>query len=178
MSNLDTATRRAALFETLDRLGIAHSTREHEAIFTVEAGAQIKAQMPGGHTKNLFLKDKAGQLFLICALGSTQIAVNKLHPHLEAKRLSFGKPELLAEALGVTPGSVTVFSVLNDVEGRVTLVLDKALFDDPLVNFHPMINTATTTIASEALIKFVKDTGHEPIVMDFTALAVSAAASA
>jgi len=166
---------RDALFARLDALGIEHTTREHEAIFTVEAGAEIKASMPGGHTKNLFLKDKAGALFLICALGDTQISVNKLHPHLGCKRLSFGKPDLLLEALGVVPGSVTVFSVLNDSDRRVTLVLDKALMDDPLVNFHPLINTATTTIPSDRLVDFARDAGHDPIIMDFAALATPAA---
>ena len=161
---------RAALFDVLDRLSIAHETLEHPAVFTVDEGADIKGKLPGGHTKNLFLKDKAGRLFLICALGSTQISVNKLHPVLGCKRLSFGKPDLLLESLGVTPGSVTVFSVLNDKAGQVTLVLDKALFDDPLVNFHPLINTATTTIASARLVDFAKETGHAPVLIDFAAL--------
>ena len=158
------------LFAKLDSLGISHETAEHAAVFTVEEGAAIKAQLPGGHTKNLFLKDKAGRLFLVCALGSTQISVNKLHRHLDCKRLSFGKPDLLLAHLGVTPGSVTVFSVLNDSDGAVTLVLDKALFDDPLVNFHPLLNTATTTIASDRLVDFAKAAGHEPIILDFASL--------
>ena len=165
---------RQDVFDVLDRLAIAHTTTEHEAVFTVEEGAEIKAQIPGGHTKNLFLKDKAGRLFLICALGSTPISVNKLHPVLGCKRLSFGKPELLLSALGMTPGSVTVFSIMNDTAGEVTLVLDKALMDDPLVNFHPLINTATTTIESARLVDFAVETGHEPIILDFAAMAADA----
>ena len=110
---------RKPLFDLLDKLGIARTTHEHEAIFTVEQGAHIKAALRGGHTKNLFLKDKAGALYLICALGDTQIPVNKLHKHLGCKRLSFGKPDLMMETLGVTPGSVTFFAVMNDNESRV-----------------------------------------------------------
>lgn len=169
------AVSRDDVFAALDRLGIAHTTHEHAAVFTVEEGAEIKAKIPGGHTKNLFLKDKAGRLFLICALGSTAIAVNKLHQVLGCKRLSFAKPDILLEALGMTPGSVTVFSILNDKAGDVTLVLDKALMDDPLVNFHPLINTATTTIESARLVDFAGDAGHEPVVLDFAAIAAEAA---
>ena len=159
---------RAALFETLDKLGIVHETHEHEAVFTVEQGAEIKANLPGGHTKNLFLKDKAGALFLICALGDTQIPVNKLHKHLDCKRLSFGKPDLMLETLGVTPGSVTFFAVMNDQEQRVQLVLDKALFAYDIINFHPLENTATTAFKSADMEAFARDTGHKPIIMDFT----------
>lgn len=166
----DMPVTRDALFAAFDELSIDHTMEEHPAVFTVEDGADIKGKIPGGHTKNLFLKDKTGRLFLVCALGSTQISVNKLHKHLDCKRLSFGKPDLLLEHLGVTPGSVTVFSVMNDTAGAVTLVLDKALFDDPLVNFHPLINTATTTIASGRLVDFARHAGHDPIVLDFANL--------
>ena len=162
---------RIALFETLDRLGIAHKTHEHEAVFTVEQSAEIKASLPGGHTKNLFLKDKSGALYLICALGDTQIPVNKLHKHLECKRLSFGKPDLMMETLGVTPGSVTFFAVMNDEERRVQLVLDKALFAHDTINFHPLENTSTTAFKSSDMEAFAKAVNHEPIIMDFAALA-------
>lgn len=166
----DIMSKRAELFARLDRLGIAHKTLEHARVFTVEEGKEIKASLPGGHTKNLFLKDKAGRLFLICALGSTVIKINKLHKELGCKRLSFGSEELLLKHLGVTPGSVTIFSVMNDVEQAVTLVLDKALFDDPLVNFHPLLNNATATIASAQLIDFAQDCGHKPVIVDFDIL--------
>ena len=158
---------RQDLFARLDGLSIAHRTTDHAPIFTVEEGRDIKASMPGGHTKNLFLKDKTGRLFLICALGDTQIKINKLHPHLGCKRLSFGKPELLLEHLGVTPGSVTLFSVINDTAGAVTLVIDKALIDHKIVNFHPLLNDATTAISSADMIRFAKDTGHDPVIVDF-----------
>jgi len=161
---------RKPLFDLLDKLGIVHTTHEHEAIFTVEQGAHIKAALPGGHTKNLFLKDKSGTLFLVCALGETKIPVNQLHKVLGCKRLSFGKPDLMQDVLGVTPGSVTVFAIMNDRENRVGLVLDKALFNHDLVNFHPLENTATTAFAARDLEVFAKATGHEPVILDFATL--------
>ncbi|WP_371396655.1 prolyl-tRNA synthetase associated domain-containing protein [Fretibacter rubidus] len=161
---------RTALIRTLDQLGIAHNTHDHAPIFTVEEGADIKAALPGGHTKNLFLKDKTGALFLICALGDTVVPINKLHKRLGCKRLSFGKPELLLTHLGVTPGSVTFFSILNDRDNHVQLVLDKALFEHDIVNFHPLKNDATTAIAAGDLLTFAAHTGHTPITIDFKAL--------
>jgi len=165
---------RKTLFERLNSLGIAHETHEHEAVFTVEQSADIKEGLPGGHTKNLFLKDKAGALYLICALGDTQIPVNKLHKHLDCKRLSFGKPDLMMETLGVTPGSVTFFAIMNDKAARVQLVLDKALFDHDIINFHPLENTATTAFKSADMEAFARDTSHEPIIMDFASLVAAA----
>jgi len=161
---------REDLFAYLDDLDISHTTVDHEPIFTVEAGHEIKASMPGGHTKNLFLKDKAGTIFLICALGDTPIKINKLHPVLGCKRLSFGKPDLMEATLGVTPGSVTLFSILNDKDIKVSLVLDKALLDHDIVNFHPLLNDATTAISSQDMVKFAKATGHDPNIIDFGAL--------
>ena len=163
---------RADVFRYLDMHNIAHTTTEHEAIFTVEQGAHIKAKLPGGHTKNLFLKSKDGVLFLLCALGDTQIPVNKLHKYLDCKRLSFGKPDLMMETLGVTPGSVTFFAVMNDKENRVQLVLDKALFAHDIINFHPLENTATTAFKSSDMEAFARGAGHKPIIIDFAALAV------
>ncbi len=165
MSNI-----RKPLFELLDKFGIAHTTHEHEAIFTVEQGAHIKAKLPGGHTKNLFLKDKSGAVFLVCALGETKIPVNRLHKVLGCKRLSFGKPDLMIETLGVTPGSVTFFAIMNDRESRVQLVLDKALFDHEIVNFHPLENTATTAFAARDIETFAKATGHDPVILDFAVI--------
>ena len=162
---------RAALFAMFDALGISHTTHEHAPVFTVQESASIKGDLPGGHTKNLFLKDKTGALFLVCALGETQIAVNKLHRELGCKRLSFGKPDLLLGYLGVTPGSVTLYAVMNDTDAAVTLVIDKALIAHDLVNFHPMKNDATTAISSQDMVKFAEATEHKPVIIDFAALA-------
>lgn len=160
-------TAEPALYALLDKLGIAHKTEEHRAVFTVAEGADVKARLPGGHTKNLFLKDKSGAYVLISALGITEIRLNHLHKRIGTKRLSFGKPEALLELLGVVPGSVTVFSVLNDTDCQVRLILDKGLFSDDAVWFHPMRNTASTRIAPNDLIRFAEATGHSPTVIDF-----------
>jgi Ala-tRNA(Pro) deacylase len=165
-----TPASRETLYAQFDALGIVYKTHDHAPVFTVEESAQIKADLPGGHTKNLFLKDKSGALFLVCALAETQVPVNKLHKVLGCKRLSFGKPDLLLEYLGVTPGSVTVFSVINDPEAKVGLVLDKALLDHEIVNFHPLKNDATTAISSNDLLTFVKAVHSDPLVLDFAML--------
>lgn len=162
---------RLDLFQKLDELGIAHKTQDHAPVFTVEESTEIKSSMPGGHTKNLFLKDKAGAFFLVCAQSDAAVKINKLHPVLGCKRLSFGKAEALTEKLGVTPGSVTLFSVINDVAGEVTLVIDKRLTGLNIVNFHPLLNDATTAISSEDMVKFAKATGHDPIILDLAKLA-------
>ena len=161
---------REELFSKLDELGIVHETYDHAPVFTVEESAEIKSKMPGGHSKNLFLKDKAGDFFLICAQSDTPIKINKLHPVLGCKRLSFGKPEALLEKLGVTPGSVTLFSILNDSKCEVTLIIDKRLTDHEVVNFHPLLNDATTAISSKDMIAFAKATGHDPMIIDLASL--------
>jgi len=165
------AATREELFAKLDELGIAHETFDHEPVFTVEDSTAIKAHMPGGHTKNLFLKDKAGKFFLICAQSDTPVKINRLHPQLGCKRLSFGKPDMLLEKLGVPAGSVTLFSVMNDPSKDVTLIIDERLTQHDIVNFHPLLNDATTAISSQDMIKFVKAVGHDPIIMDIAVLA-------
>ena len=157
-----------ALYALLDELRIERRTEEHRAVFTVAEGADVKARLPGGHTKNLFLKDKSGAFILISALGSTEIRLNQLHKRIGTKRLSFGKPEALLDLLGVVPGSVTVFSILHDKTAQVRLILDKALFAHDAVWFHPMRNTASTRIAPQDIVRFAEATGHTPTLIDFS----------
>jgi len=159
----------ADLYALFDRTGIPHRTEEHRAVFTVEEGTDVKARLPGGHTKNLFLKDKSGQYVLISALAETQIRLNQLHKHIGTKRLSFGKADALKGLLDVVPGSVTVFSVMNDTDGHVRLILDKALFEHEHVWFHPLRNTASTRVASSDLIRFAEAASHPPTLIDFSA---------
>ena len=162
---------RADLFAFFDAHGIAHRTHEHPPVFRVEEGQAIKAAMPGGHTKNLFLKDAKGQLWLVSALGETRIDLKVLHKTLGSARLSFGSAELMLETLGVTPGSVTVFAMINDTGHRVRLVLDRALFDHDPVNFHPLSNDATTAVSPTGLLAFLDALGIVPIVVDFSGAA-------
>lgn len=159
------------LYAAFDALSIPWKTMQHPAVFRVEEGQEIKAAMPGGHTKNLFLKDAKGQVWLISALGHSVIDLKTLHKVIGSARLSFGSAELLEEVLGMTPGSVTVFALINDIGRRVRLVLDRGLFDHELVNFHPLANTATTAIASRDLDRFVRSLGYDPVIVDFADLA-------
>jgi len=163
-----TATR-ASLFATLDDLGIAHETRDHPPIFTVEEGRTIKETMPGGHSKNLFLKDKKRAVTLVTALSKTAIDLVALGRELGSKgRLSFGKPDLMLDVLGITPGSVTPFALINaaakDCEtGPIsTVVVDTAFFDYDRVWFHPLENTASTAICPTDLIVFIESCGYTP----------------
>lgn len=162
----------AELFALFDRLGIAHVTHRHRPVFTVDEGADIKAALPGGHTKNLFLKDKKGGIWLISAIAETQIDLNAVSKLLGAPRFSFGSAERLMEYLGVTPGSVTIYALINDRPARVRVILDEALFDHDLVNFHPLSNDATTAAHPAGMLKFVRATGHEPTRLRFDAAGV------
>ena len=151
------------LFAYLDGLGIAHKTVTHPAVFRVDESRALRGTIPGAHTKNLFLRDKKGAAFLVVALEDAQIELKSLHRRIGASgRFSFGAAELLRELLGVEPGSVTPFAVINDRALRVTVILDAALTAHEVLNFHPLVNTATTAIAREGLVKFLEATGHKP----------------
>lgn len=153
----------ADLFAALDRLGIPHKTVKHPPLFTVEQSRSLRGELAGGHTKNLFLRDKKYQLYLVVALEDAAIDLKGLHRRLGADgRFSFGASDLLREIWGVTPGSVTPFGAINDTEGRVTIVLDSDMMALPLLNFHPLDNTMTTAIARDDLVKFLESTGHLP----------------
>jgi Ala-tRNA(Pro) deacylase len=156
---------RQALFDRLSELGIATRTVEHEPLFTVAESSKLEREVPGAHTKNLFLKDEAGELFLVVAQSSTRIDLKSLARTLGAGRFSFGKPELLLEVLGVPPGSVTAFAIINDRSRRVQVVIDAALLAHASINCHPLENTATTNIARDDLLRFIRACGHEPRIV-------------
>jgi Ala-tRNA(Pro) deacylase len=151
--------------ELLDRLrdlGIAYETHEHPAVFTVAQSGPVKGSIPGAHSKNLFLKDRKGRLFLVVAKDETAIDLRRLHERIGASgRLSFGSADLLRETLGVEPGSVTPFAAVNDHDGRVTVILDDTLARAARVNFHPLVNTMTTGLSPHDLVAFLRSTGHE-----------------
>jgi len=150
--------------------GIAQTTHDHPAVFRVEEGLELKAAMPGAHTKNLFLKDKKGRLWLISARQDTVIDLKRAPQAMGSDRLSFGNETLLYETLGLTPGSVTALGLINDPDQRVTFVLDKALWDADIVNFHPLTNTATTALSQADFRRFLTLIEREPIVIDFCQL--------
>ena len=135
----------------------------HAPVFTVEEAQTLRGTIPGGHSKNLFLRDKKGALFLVTALEDAAIELKSLHRLLGATgRFSFGSAELMRETLGIEPGSVTPFAAINDTAGRVTVVLDAAMMEHERLNFHPLRNTMTTTIGRDDLVRFLTATGHPP----------------
>ena len=158
------------LFALLDRLGLKHSTVSHEKVFTVADSARVKAHIPGGSTKNLFMKDKQGRLVLISAHSDSQLPLNQLHKLIGTQRLSFTDAPLLWDALGVTPGSVCGFALMNDEARAVTFIADEALLAFDVLNFHPLRNDMTTSISRADFLKFAEATGHSVTPVDFTRL--------
>jgi len=163
------------LFAFLDRLGIAHTTVRHQPLFTVEQSQSLRGTIPGGHTKNLFLKDKKSALYLVTTLEDASIELKSLHRVLGATgRFSFGSADRMMEHLGVTPGSVTAFGAINDTAGRVTVILDADLMAHEVINAHPLINTMTTSIRRDDLLTFLKATGHDPRIVPLARAAAEA----
>jgi Ala-tRNA(Pro) deacylase len=159
----------ADLFAFLDRLGIAHATVTHAPLFTVEQSRALRGEIPGGHTKNLFLADKKGALFLVSALEDAALDLKSLHRLLGAGRFSFGSADLLRATLGVEPGAVTPFAAINDADARVSVVIDAALMRHARVNFHPLVNTMTTAVSPGDLVTFLTATGHPPRIINIDA---------
>ena len=158
------------LFQFLDGLGIAHVTKEHAPVFTVAESVALRDEIPGGHTKNLFVKDKKDNYFLMTVEEHASVDLKTIHTVIgAASRVSFGKPEKLMEYLGVIPGSVTVFGAINDTGHNVTFVLDKDLMEHDIINGHPLSNDATTSIGRDDLLRFLDATGHTPLVLKVTA---------
>ncbi len=167
------------LFARLEELGIETTTHTHPPLFTVEESKRLRGDLPGGHCKSLFLKDRKGRLWLVVVLEDRTVDLKRLRRRLGAsKTLSFGRPELLEEVLGVTPGAVTPFALINDTGRRVQVVLDKAMLTHDPLNYHPLHNAATTAIAPDDLVRFIESCGHRPIVLDFDAEEAEAADAA
>ena len=159
----------AELLARFDELGIATKTYRHPPLHTVEESRKLRGDLPGGHCKSLFLKDKKGQLWLLITLEDRDVDLKTLHRRIGAARLSFGRPELLWEALGVKPGAVTPFALINDSEQRVKVVLDAEMLRHETLNYHPLRNDATTAISPQGLRLFIAACGHEPKLLDFGA---------
>ncbi|MEW5422308.1 prolyl-tRNA synthetase associated domain-containing protein [Amorphus sp. 3PC139-8] len=166
---------RADLLARLSAFGIEAPTFDHQAVFTVEESEDLHQRIPGAHSKNLFLKDKKDRVFLVSVLADATVDLKTIHTRIGAQgRVSFGKPELLMELLGVAPGSVTPFGIVNDAEGRVTVVLDAGLMAHEVLNFHPLENTATTSIKRDDLVRVLTDAGHPPQIIAVTQEALAA----
>ncbi len=163
------------LFARFDALGIAHRTYSHPPVFTVAEATALRGQLPGGHCKSLFLKDKKGGLWLAVMLEERRLDLKRLAAALTAPRFSFGNAELLYETLGVRPGSVTPFALANDSGRRVAVVLDQAMLDCDPLNYHPLENTRTTAVSPADLLRFIASCGHAPRIVDLAACEAAAA---
>lgn len=154
------------LFAMLSGLGLPTTTTDHAPVFTVEESQGLRGQIAGAHTKNLFLRDNKRRFFLVCLEESAVVDLKRLRPLIDARGgLSFGSPDALFDHLGVRPGSVSLFALMNDTSGVVTAVVDAALLGAAIVNAHPLTNTRTTSIAPNDLVTFLRATGHEPLVL-------------
>lgn len=162
-----------ALFVVFEQLGIQTSTYDHPPLRTVAESKDLRGTLPGGHCKSLFLKDKKARLWLLVALEDAPVELNRLHPLLGSARLSFANADLLWEALGVRPGAVTPFALINDSAGRVTVVLQRAMLDHDPLNYHPLVNDRTTAIAPDDLLRFIDATGHRPHIIDLPTVAAA-----
>lgn len=152
-------------FSHLDKLGISIQTQTHPPVFTVEEAKKYCEHLPGMHLKNLFLKDKKDQLWLVVAENDKLIDLKRLRKKIGSGHLSFGKPEILAKTLGVIPGSVTPFGLINDSSLSVRIIIDSDVIKNPLLNFHPLTNTATSSITPKDLIAFIESCGHKPEII-------------
>jgi len=160
---------RADLMARFSQLGIETQTCEHAPAFTVDQARDLRGTIPGGHCKNLFLKDEKGAVWLIVCLEDARIDLKATPAKIGSKRLTFGKPELLMELLGVEPGSVTPFGLINDTANRITVILEERMMRESLLNYHPLSNDATSTIAAGDLLAFIRSCGHEPRIVALAA---------
>ena len=160
----------AELYALLDANGIAYAHHTHPALFTVADSQALRGDLPGGHVKNMFLKDKKGAVWLATCLEDRRIRIRDLEREIGAKGLSFAREELLWEILGVRPGAVTPFGLINDRAQRVRIALDAQMLECDPLNLHPLHNEATTTISTDDFLKFLTLTGHEPVLVDFDRL--------
>ena len=154
------------LFEKLNTLGIETTTVEHPPVYTVEEAKEHRGPLTGMHIKNLFLRNKKKRMWLVVAAEDSQIDLKALGQTLDAGRLSFGSPQRLEQYLGVIPGAVTPFAAINDTDGEVAVVIDRKVFESNPVHCHPLVNTMTTAIHGEDLLRFLKEIDHEPTIID------------
>lgn len=158
------------LFALLAKLDIAVTTVRHPPLFTVTDSQSLRGEIAGGHTKNLFLKDKKENYFLLTVEEDAEIDLKQIHHVIGASgRVSFGKPDKLLDYLGVTPGSVTAFGLINDIQGAVKIIFDETLMRHDIINAHPLTNEATTSIARNDLLRFVAASGHEALILKLSA---------
>ena len=154
----------SALLGAFERLGIHVKTVEHPAVYTVEQSKALRGELPGAHLKNLLLRNKKNQLWLLCVLEDTPVDIKALGEKIGSGRLSFANAEQLMATLGVEPGAVTPFGIINDANRLVTVVLEERVLGCELLNFHPLRNDATVTIARDDFLRFLEAENHKPVL--------------
>ncbi len=159
-----------ALFRRFDELSIAWRSVSHSPLFTVAQSKELRGSLPGHHVKNLFLRNKKGAMWLVTCLEDREVDLKRLAEALNGGRFSFGSARRLMDHLGIKPGAVTPFAVINDKAGEVMMVLDSALSDGQPVNAHPLVNDQTTTIGGHDLLRFLEAEAHAPRLLDFSTL--------
>ena len=160
------ALTRQELLDDLTRLGIAHHTLDHEALFTVEQSKALYGKMPGGQTKNLFIKDKKGRHFLVAMEHDAVVDLKTIHTRIGGQgRVSFGNADDMMAYLGVVPGSVTLFGIINDIENNVTVFIDEGLLAHDKINAHPLTNEATTNLATADMLTFLEAHDHKAQIL-------------
>jgi Ala-tRNA(Pro) deacylase len=157
---------RDELIAKLRQAAVAFEVFEHPPVHTVEEAQALRGEIDGVHCKNLFLKDKKDQLWLLVCEETANVNLKTVPERIGAARLSFGKADLLREALGIEPGSVTPLAAVNDATGRVKIVLDPSVATAARVCCHPLVNTATVKLSSADLIRFLRSVDHEPLIAD------------
>ena len=150
------------LIKLLDESNCDYEVKEHAPLFTVEDSKSLRGSILGAHSKNLFLKDAKGQFYLLSVEENTKVDLKKIKNFIGSKKLSFAKAEYLESILGIEPGSVSPFALINDVDKKVLFFLDKNFLNYEKLNFHPLVNTATVNIATSDMIKFIEEK-HNPI---------------
>ncbi len=157
----------ADLFRRLDELGIAHKTMDHTPVFTVEEARRLRGRIDGAHSKNLFVRDKKENHWLVSCLSERRVDLKWLAGALGTRRLTFCSERRLSGYLGIRRGAVSPFAVLNDVGGVVRVALDEELVEAEPLNFHPLDNSMTTTISRAGLLRFLEAEGHAPRIIRF-----------
>ena len=153
----------------LQALGIEHTLYHHAPVFTVAESEHLTSTIPGLHCRNLFVRDKQERMFLVVVGNHTRVDLKNLPDVLSCGRLSFGSADRLWRTLGVRPGSVCPFAIINDVAQAVTIILDATMMQAPLVAYHPLENDKTITLTPEDLRKFIASCGHTPHIVDVSA---------
>ena len=155
------------VFKIFQQLDIAYELYRHAPVFTVEESGKIDREIPGTHCRNLFLRDKKKKNFLVVLANETEIDLKSAQELIGCGRLSFGSAERLWAHLGIRPGSVCPFTVINDKDHQVQVILDEYMMAQELVCYHPMDNAMTVSLSPRDLLKFFAHTGHKPIVLAF-----------